>query len=94
MTTPAASWRLVDSTGAELHVDDGMVLGRDSLGPDFDFVSRKQAVLTFNGAELYLTSHGQNPTGLLPAGSTQWHWLRRQDARVSVTPGSAIVLDK
>ena len=95
MAAPASSsWRLVDSTGSELHVDDGMVLGRQRLGPGFDFVSRNQAVLNIDGAQLFLTSHGQNPTGLLPAGSTEWHWLRPQDDRVPVTPGSVIVLDK
>jgi len=80
--------------GSVLHVDDGMVLGRQRLGPGFDFVSRNQAVLNIDGAELFLTSHGQNPTGLLLAGSTEWHWLRPQDDRVPVTPGSVIVLDK
>ena len=90
----SASWRLVDSTGSELHVEDGLALGRQQLGPDFGLVSRKQAVLTFDGSQLYLTSTGQNPTGLLPAGSAEWQWLRPQDARVPVTPGSAIALDK
>ena len=90
----SSSWRLVDSMGSELHVDDGMVLGRQQLGPGFDFVSRKQAVLNIDGAQLFVTSHGRNPTGLLPAGSTEWHWLRPQDDRVPVTPGSVIVLDK
>ena len=76
MAAPAASsWRLVDSTGSGLDVDNGLVLGREQLGPeseDNSFVSRKQAVLAFDGAQLYLTSHGQNPTGLLLAGSTEW----------------------
>ena len=87
-------WRLIGPTGAELPVEDACVLGRELLGLQFDFVSRKQAVLTLDGGAIYLTAHGQNPTGLLLAGSTEWQWLRPQDGRVPITPGSTIALDK
>ena len=92
--SPAADLRLVGPTGSELHINDGFVLGRELLGPEFAFVSRKQAVLHCDGALIFLTAHGQNPTGVLLAGSTECHWVVSQDGRVAVAPGSAIILDK
>jgi hypothetical protein len=86
-------WRLIGPTGAVLHVEDGLVLGRVLLGAEFDHVSRRQAVLSRFDAELFLTSHGQNPTGIRPAGNADWLWLRKQDGRVGLASGSAIALD-
>jgi|OM-RGC.v1.030107951 hypothetical protein len=71
-------------------------VGRETLGPDFSFVSRQQAIIRVaeDGA-VSLESIGTNATGILSAGTT---WDRRDSnlrasgrhdpARVSAVAGS------
>ena len=41
----ATEWWLAGPNGDEIQVADGLVLGRQHLGVEFSYVSRRQAVL-------------------------------------------------
>ncbi|KAL1507420.1 hypothetical protein AB1Y20_008260 [Prymnesium parvum] len=74
--------------------EEPAVLGREILGSEFSYVSRRQAVVSLEADDtVRLESVGANPTGIRAAGETKWRWLSKgQTAELSV--GDEVALSR
>ena len=74
---------------------DAVAVGRYELGPRFQYVSRKQAVLRpaqGNLAGFTLEAAGANPTGHRRSGS-EWEWIAKGSPLRVLNVGDQIALD-